>query len=63
MTRKFLGTDGVRGRANTPPMTAEMALRLGAGQGAHVIRVHDVAETRQALNLWQALNSDEVNRP
>ena len=33
MTRKFLGTDGVRGRANTPPMTAEMARRLGAAAG------------------------------
>ena len=28
MTRKLFGTDGVRGRANTHPMTAEMALRL-----------------------------------
>jgi len=33
MTRKFLGADGVRGRANTPPMTAEMARRLGAAAG------------------------------
>ncbi len=30
MTRKLFGTDGVRGTANTHPMTAEMALRLGA---------------------------------
>lgn len=27
--RKFFGTDGVRGRANVPPMTPEMALQLG----------------------------------
>ncbi|MFV0294289.1 MAG: phosphoglucosamine mutase [Paracoccus sp. (in: a-proteobacteria)] len=33
MTRKLFGTDGVRGRANTDPMTAEMALRLGAAAG------------------------------
>jgi len=33
MTRKFFGTDGVRGRANTYPMTADMALRLGAAAG------------------------------
>jgi len=33
MTRKFFGTDGVRGLANTHPMTAEMALRLGAAAG------------------------------
>ena len=28
MSRKLFGTDGVRGRANTHPMTAEMALKL-----------------------------------
>ena len=33
MTRKLFGTDGVRGRANTFPMTAEMALKLGAAAG------------------------------
>lgn len=33
MTRKLFGTDGVRGRANSHPMTAEMALRLGAAAG------------------------------
>ena len=27
MSRKLFGTDGVRGRANSHPMTAEMALR------------------------------------
>ena len=33
MSRKLFGTDGVRGQANTYPMTAEMALRLGAAAG------------------------------
>ncbi len=33
MTRKFFGTDGVRGKANSYPMTAEMALRIGAAAG------------------------------
>ncbi len=33
MTRKLFGTDGVRGKANTYPMTAEMALKLGAAAG------------------------------
>ncbi|MDD4617384.1 MAG: phosphoglucosamine mutase [Alphaproteobacteria bacterium] len=28
MTRKYFGTDGIRGRANTEPMTAETALRV-----------------------------------
>ena len=35
MTRKLFGTDGVRGTANTPPMTADLALRLGAAAGRH----------------------------
>lgn len=35
MTRKFFGTDGVRGRANTYPMTAEMALKIGAAAGRY----------------------------
>ena len=29
MTRKYFGTDGIRGRANAYPMTAEVALKLG----------------------------------
>mgnify|MGYP003558452341 CR=1 FL=1 len=33
MSRKLFGTDGVRGRANSFPMTAEVALRLGAAAG------------------------------
>ncbi|MFQ5635780.1 MAG: phosphoglucosamine mutase, partial [Gammaproteobacteria bacterium] len=35
MTRRFFGTDGVRGRANRHPMTAEMALKLGIAAGRH----------------------------
>nr|WP_111298854.1 phosphoglucosamine mutase [Paracoccus saliphilus] len=38
MTRKLFGTDGVRGRANSHPMTAEMALRLGAAAGRYFRR-------------------------
>ena len=33
--RKLFGTDGVRGRANTYPMTADLALRLGAAAGRY----------------------------
>ncbi len=32
------------------------ALR-GISEGAGILRVHDVAETRQALNVWQAIKS------
>lgn len=35
MARKFFGTDGVRGLANTYPMTAEMALKIGAAVGRY----------------------------
>ena len=35
MSRKLFGTDGVRGRANSHPMTAEMALHLGAAAGRY----------------------------
>ncbi|MCF6271919.1 MAG: phosphoglucosamine mutase [Rhodobacteraceae bacterium] len=35
MKRKYFGTDGVRGRANIHPMTAEMALKLGAVVGQY----------------------------
>jgi phosphoglucosamine mutase len=35
MARKLFGTDGVRGRANDYPMTAETALRLGQAAGRH----------------------------
>ena len=31
--RKIFGTDGVRGKANVPPITAEVALRLGLSAG------------------------------
>ncbi len=37
MTRIF-GTDGIRGTANTYPMTADMALRVGAAAGRHFRR-------------------------
>ncbi|WP_299832408.1 phosphoglucosamine mutase [uncultured Roseobacter sp.] len=35
---KLFGTDGVRGTANTHPMTAEMALRIGAAVGRYFSR-------------------------
>lgn len=38
MARRLFGTDGVRGTANTYPMTAEMALRLGAAAGRYFRR-------------------------
>jgi phosphoglucosamine mutase len=52
MTRKLFGTDGIRGRANTEPMTAETAMRVAmaaAGlfrRGAHRHRVVIGKDTR-----------------
>ncbi|MDP6352208.1 MAG: phosphoglucosamine mutase [Alphaproteobacteria bacterium] len=38
MTRRYFGTDGIRGRANAEPMTAETALRVGMAAGLHFTR-------------------------
>ena len=35
MARKYFGTDGIRGTANTPPMTPEIAMRLGMAAGKY----------------------------
>lgn len=41
MGRKYFGTDGIRGRANQHPMTAEMALKIGAAAGHYFRRFSD----------------------
>lgn len=52
MVRRYFGTDGIRGRANTPPMTPELAMKVGmaAGliftRGAHRHRVVIGKDTR-----------------
>jgi len=38
MTRKYFGTDGIRGTANTEPMTAETALKVGMAAGNYFTR-------------------------
>ncbi|MCZ6586859.1 MAG: phosphoglucosamine mutase [Alphaproteobacteria bacterium] len=38
MTRKLFGTDGIRGKANVEPMTAETALRVAMAAGRHFTR-------------------------
>jgi phosphoglucosamine mutase len=38
MSRKLFGTDGVRGTANSWPMTAELALKLGSAAGRYFRR-------------------------
>ena len=38
MTRKFFGTDGIRGRTNEGVMTAEIAMKVGQAAGTHFLR-------------------------
>jgi len=38
MRRKYFGTDGIRGRTNEIPMTAEIAMKVGQAAGAHFLR-------------------------
>nr|WP_316655603.1 phosphoglucosamine mutase [uncultured Gellertiella sp.] len=33
MKRRYFGTDGIRGKSNTPPMTPELAMRVGIAAG------------------------------
>ena len=60
MGSSIFGTDGVRGEANTYPMTAEIALRLGAAVGnyfgtksAHARRVVIGKDTRQSGYMFE----------
>jgi dihydropteroate synthase len=56
--KRFIGTlaDAPVPADRTP---GSLAVALEAlRRGAQVVRVHDVKETRQALDLWQALNGD-----
>ncbi|MFZ1468023.1 MAG: dihydropteroate synthase [Paracoccaceae bacterium] len=57
--KKFIGTLGGAGMgASRMPGSVAVAL-AGVAQGVHMIRVHDVAETRQAVQLWQAIAGDQ----
>jgi dihydropteroate synthase len=53
--KRFIGTIGAEAEA-AKRMPGSLAVALaGVAQGMQMIRVHDVAETRQALSLWQAV--------
>jgi len=38
MTRRFFGTDGIRGRTNSTPMTAAIAMKVGMAAGTYFLR-------------------------
>ena len=47
-----------RGEAPKQRLAGSLAAALAAvAQGAHILRVHDVAETRQALSVWSAIDA------
>ncbi len=57
--KRFIGTlGGAPDPAERMPGSIAVALEA-LRQGAQVVRVHDVKETRQAVALWTALNGDE----
>lgn len=54
--KKFIGTiSGTDDPQSRLPGSLAVALS-GVAQGVQILRVHDVAETRAALALWQAVN-------
>lgn len=58
--KRFIGAIG---QAELPEarMPGSVATALtGAAQGVQITRVHDVAATRQALRLWQAMHTDHL---
>lgn len=54
--KRFIGTIGGEPVAERRVAGSVAVAMAGVAQGAQVVRVHDVAETRQALRLWQAVN-------
>jgi dihydropteroate synthase len=59
--KRFIGTIGNAPQAvNRAPGSIAVALAALA-QGVHILRVHDVAETAQAVALWQAVQSGEFD--
>jgi len=53
--KSFIGMlSGVKAASARMPGSIAAALQ-GAAQGVQILRVHDVAETRQALTVWEAM--------
>ena len=53
--KSFIGAlSGAKNASERMPGSIAAALH-GAAQGVQILRVHDVAETRQALTIWQAM--------
>lgn len=58
--KRFIGSIG-QAEAPGARMPGSLAVALaGFAQGVQITRVHDVAETRQALRLWQAMHIEPL---
>jgi dihydropteroate synthase len=61
--KRFIGQIG-RAEAAKARLPGSLAVALaGIAQGVQITRVHDVAETRQGLRLWQAVAIDNSEGP
>jgi phosphoglucosamine mutase len=49
MTRRYFGTDGIRGRANSSPMTPEIAMRCGMAAGRAFTRSGGASNGRRVV--------------
>ncbi len=60
--KRFIGTLSKTDEAQAR-LAGSLAVALqAAGAGAQILRVHDVEETRQALQVWQALHNKAEER-
>ena len=55
--KRFIGTLGAEPEAARRAPGSIAAALWGVGQGAQIIRAHDIRETAQALAVWRALSS------
>lgn len=58
--KRFIGTIGQADAADSRDPGSIATALGGVAQGVQIVRIHDVAETRQALRLWQSLNTDHL---
>ncbi|HMS94101.1 MAG TPA: dihydropteroate synthase [Tabrizicola sp.] len=58
--KRFIGAIGQAERPEARMPGSVATALAGVAQGVQIVRVHDVAATRQALRLWQAMNTDHL---
>lgn len=58
--KRFIGAIGQAERPEARIPGSVATALAGVAQGVQILRVHDVAATRQALRLWQAMNTDHL---